>query len=182
MSMLALENADGSRLIPFDQWHPLDGVPPPEYIPPNWDGVHVGKRLIEAFATLARVRVARGPREYGTCWPLYEYDRGDLNAQAQAEPEAQLAMRAARNRTRLLPSALEIAQMEATIGWPAHYLWQRPIIMRIVQVVALLRSREREMDQIAKRLRRGPVAVRRVNRLGLDLIAAGLRLDCVPIF
>lgn len=177
-----MPEADGSRLIPFDQWHPLDGVPPPEYIPPNWDGPHVGKRLIEAFGTLSRIRVARGPREYGTAWPPYEYDRADWNAQAQAEPAAQAAMQAARNRARLLPSAEEITRMETTIGWPAHYLWQRPVIMRIVQVVALLRSREREMDQIARRLKRSPVAVRRVNRIGLDLIAAGLRLDCVPVF
>src|SRR6516225_2244337 len=33
-------------------WHPLDGVPAPEYIPPAWDGVHAGKRLAEALRTL----------------------------------------------------------------------------------------------------------------------------------
>jgi hypothetical protein len=42
-----------SRLIPSESWHPLDGVPPPEYVPPAWDGPHVGLRLCDAFKTLA---------------------------------------------------------------------------------------------------------------------------------
>jgi hypothetical protein len=28
----------------LDTWRPLDGVPAPEYVPPTWDGPHVGKR------------------------------------------------------------------------------------------------------------------------------------------
>jgi hypothetical protein len=32
--------------------HPLDHTPAPDYIPPQWDGPHVGKRLAEALRTL----------------------------------------------------------------------------------------------------------------------------------
>jgi hypothetical protein len=30
----------------------LDSVPPPDYVPPSWDGSHVGKRLVEGLRTL----------------------------------------------------------------------------------------------------------------------------------
>jgi hypothetical protein len=35
-----------------DTWHPLDGVTAPEYVPPSWDGPHVGKRLVDGLRTL----------------------------------------------------------------------------------------------------------------------------------
>ena len=32
------------------EWHPLDNTAAPEYVPPQWDGPHVGKRFAEACA------------------------------------------------------------------------------------------------------------------------------------
>jgi hypothetical protein len=42
------------------EWHPLDHTPAPEYIPPKWDGPHVGKRLAEALRTV--IAISRTPR------------------------------------------------------------------------------------------------------------------------
>ena len=45
-----------SVLIPADErWNPLEHVTAPEYVPPTWDGVHVGVRLVEAFKTLSKM-------------------------------------------------------------------------------------------------------------------------------
>jgi hypothetical protein len=40
-------------------------------VPPQWDGPHVGKRLVEALRTLRNVSVRNGPREFGNAWPDY---------------------------------------------------------------------------------------------------------------
>jgi hypothetical protein len=39
------------------EWHPLDHTSAPEYIPPQWDSPHVGKRLAEALRTLRHMPV-----------------------------------------------------------------------------------------------------------------------------
>jgi hypothetical protein len=30
-------------------WHPLDGSKAPDYVPPSWDGPHVGERLVRGY-------------------------------------------------------------------------------------------------------------------------------------
>ena len=72
--------------------------------------------------------------------------------------------------------------MEAALSWPARYLNHRPLVMRVVQTVARFRSIGYESDKIAHRLRKPPATVRRINRAGLDAIAAGLRCDDVAMF
>ena len=52
-----------------DGWHPLSGVPAPEYIPPFWIGPHVGKRLAEALRTLRHMPVNGYPAGFTNSWP-----------------------------------------------------------------------------------------------------------------
>jgi hypothetical protein len=54
--------------------------------------------------------------------------------------------------------------------------------MRVVQTVARFRSIGYEIDKIARKLNKPAVTVRRVNRAGLDAIAAGLRRDGAAVF
>lgn len=163
-------------------WHPLDGVPPPEYVPRQWDGVHVGKRLIEGFRTLARVPVGRGPGGPSTAWPLYAREFSEYYAALVGDDRAEHATVAAeRNRVRLPAGAEDIARMEAVISWPARYLADRPIA-RVVLFVAARRAHDWPMERIAQKLARSAGCVRRCNRAGLDEIAAGLRRDAVAVF
>ena len=47
-----------------DGWDPLGGNGHcPDYVPEHWIGEHVGKRLVEAFAVLARTPCVRGPKD-----------------------------------------------------------------------------------------------------------------------
>src|SRR5262249_51209734 len=166
-----------SRLIRVDQiveeWHPLAGTPAPEYVPTRWDGPQVGKRLTEAFRTLSRLPVANGPRFHSGSWPEWTREWTDEIARLEADIVQLEAEARAANRVRILPSAAEISRMEAAISWPATYLaWaNRPHLARTVGIVAMWRSRERELGWIAHRLRLGVHTVQARNRAGLDLIA-----------
>ena len=175
-----------ARLIRVDaileDWHPLTSTQAPAYVPTRWDGPQVGKRLTEAFRTLSRLPMNGHPRAFGTAWPEYVREWSDELAILTGEISDQEAAARAQNRVRVMPSAAEISHMEAAISWPATYLAKtRPILAVTVQLVALWRSRERELSWIARKLRLGAHTVRARNRNGLDVIAAGLRRDGVRV-
>jgi hypothetical protein len=68
-------------------WHPLDGIPAPEYVPPTWDGPHAGKRLVDGLRTLTLMPMPRGPRASGSHWPAYAHDWADILAQQELQRE-----------------------------------------------------------------------------------------------
>ncbi len=174
--------AEIAKLIPCDEWHPLDGGDAPEYIPPAWDGPHVGRRLADAFKTLSMMpNRGMGPRLQPGFWPEYSYEWEDLLAQRTADVATQEADASERNRARVQPSAQEISQMETAISWPGRYI-QEAETARLVQNVALARSRDLDMQFVARRMRVGPEHVRAGNGLGLAAIAFGLRHDGVRVF
>jgi len=174
-------NADEWQLIPASDWHPLDGVAAPDYVPSDWDGPQVGKRLIEALRILRRMRMTPGPREFGNGWPGYVHDWEDQLAQYADEAERAVVERA-QNRVRLLPTAEEIARTEAAIGWPAHYLLSFPQLLSVVQAVAAARARHREVYRVSLKLGLPERLIRLWNREGLDIIARGLVNDQVQVF
>lgn len=173
-----------SVLIRHDElagWHPLDGVAAPQVVPSSWDGPHVGLRLADAFGILARLPMRRGPRFVSGLWPGFPVEFADRSGyEDQAWWKAE---RAEEQRQRKeLPSAVEIAQMEAAISWPPRYV-EYPQLLRVVGVIALWKSRDADIDFIAKRkLRLPPHVARRWNNEALSLIATGLRADKVRTF
>jgi hypothetical protein len=165
------------------EWHPLDGNgSAPEYIPPEWDGPHVGLRLCDAFKTLTMMP-DRGAsiRSKSGFWPEYYYEWEDLLAQKTADVATQEDDASDRNRTRVRPSAQEISRMEMAISWPGRYVTD-PETARIVQRVALARSRDLDMSHVARKMRVGAEHVRVGNGLGLAAIAFGLRHNGVHVF
>ncbi len=167
-------------LIPGDEWHPLDNAPAPEYIPPAWDGPHCGLRLCDAFKTLACLPSGFLGGASGF-WPDYFYEWEDLLAQKTSDVATQEDDASLRNRTRVRPSAQEISRMEMVISWPGRYISDRDTA-RIVQRVALARSRDLDMRHVAWKMRLNPKSLRSSNQHGLDAIAAGLRRDQVRVF
>jgi hypothetical protein len=163
-------------------WHPLDHTPAPDYIPPAWDGPHVGKRLAEGLRTLRLMPAVKGPRAFGNAWPEWMVEWEDQLAQMEQEQAEQERAHKIANRTRILPSSMEIMRMEASISWPAHYIGDFPQLLRVVQAVAYLRARHRDMQHAARKLDLPGRLVRRWNRQGLDEIAHGLVYDRVRIF
>jgi hypothetical protein len=163
-------------VTPDDEWHPLeDDGPAPEYVPPARAGPHVGLRLTDAFRTLSQLP-NRGASTKLTpgFWPEYYYKWEDLLAQKIADVATQEDDARSRNRARVQPSAREITRMETAISWPGRYITE-PDIARIVQRVALARSRDLDMSYVADKMRVGAEHVRVGNGLGLAAIAFGPR-------
>jgi hypothetical protein len=124
----------------LDDWHPLSGLPAPEYIPPEWDGPHVGKRLAEALRTLRHLPMNGHPKAFGNSWREYEIEWTDELAQAGADAIQRAQEETARNRVKTIPSAIAIWHMEMAISWPARYLHEVPQMLRIVGAVAAAKS------------------------------------------
>jgi hypothetical protein len=78
-------NADELR-----DWHPLDGVSAPEYVPECWDGPHVGKRLVEALRVLARIPMNGYPHSFRNSWPNYAIDFEDETGWTLPDPRTGL--------------------------------------------------------------------------------------------
>jgi hypothetical protein len=72
--------------------------------------------------------------------------------------------------------------MQTAIVRPARYLGHVPQLLRTVQGVALSRSRDWDIAYAACKLGLPGRLARRWNGEGIDLIAAGLRRDAVPVF
>lgn len=186
--MTANEVMAQTVLIPGNEWHPLDGGPVAEYIPPAWDGPHVGVRLIEGYKTLSCLpdRTRHSSSSSGF-WPETWVEWTDMLAQTTSDEASKEIDAKIRNRVKARPNAQEVSRMEIVMMWPAHYIASRfdsySISMaRIVQTVAMLRAREYDLEKISRRMKMGPRHLRRVNREGLDLIAMKLRTRGVPVF
>jgi hypothetical protein len=170
---------DRAALLGHD-WHPLDDMPAPEYIPSAWDGPHVGLRLADAFRTLSQMP-SRSISAHSGYWPEYYYEWEDLLAQKTADVATQEDDASDRNRTKLHPSAKEISQMEMAICWPGRYIHDTSIA-KVVQQVAFCRARDLDMQHVSRKLRLAHERVRIWNGQGLDLIAIGLRRHEVRVF
>jgi hypothetical protein len=179
-------HAYASLLIPADdRWNPLEHVSTAEYVPSVWIGAHVGLRVTQAFKTLAAMPAASRPSSKSGYWPSHPMEWIDIKAKEHEwlndyDQQREAARQWARTRHRATPE--EVGRMEAALSWPARYLNQRPLVMRLVQQVAWSRARGTETDRIAHKLHKSPVVLRRINRAGLDAIATGLRRDDVAVF
>jgi hypothetical protein len=166
----------------LDNWHPLDGVPAPELVPSQWNAAHVGLRLADAWRVLGRMPWRSPyPREFGRCWPPYRIEWTDLMAMIGAgELEA---MQRSANRSRVLPSAKEISQMEHAIGWPMQYLAE-PREVLIVNVCARIKSIDGDLAYEIKRRKYDGEADswRRLNWTLCDTIADALIGKRVMVF
>ena len=170
-------------LVPGEAWHPLDGTPCPEYIPEQWDGVHVSVRLVEGFKTLACLPERdRHKQSASGFWPETWVEWTDMLAQTNSDQAQREIDMKIKNKVRSRPSAQDVGRMEIVLMWPARYLAEKIAMARIVQAVAYMRAKEYDSEKIARKLRMGPKHLRRINREGLDLIALGLRKHSVRVF
>jgi hypothetical protein len=155
------------------EWHPLDGVPAPEYVP-SLLGWATCQQATRRSATNA-------PAGFANSWPAIIHEYAE-RAAYEDDPVWKAERAAESNWTKPRPSSVEIARMETAIVWPARYLGHVPQLLRTVQAIALARSRDRDIAHAAHKLGLPGRLARRWSCEGLDLIAAGLRRDAVPVF
>lgn len=101
---------DPARLAPL-----LDEDP----LPPSWTWRHVGRRLLDAFDTIRVLPEKDKPKTFGSMWPSYRPEAGDLAHQAG---QGTLARPTGRRSV----SAVEVELMEEAIEWPLQFLNSLP--------------------------------------------------------
>jgi hypothetical protein len=175
---IVIKRIKGVAPIGFDDL--FEPEPASETLPSAWNGPHVGMRIAEAFATLKQMPLGDriGMR---SVWPRHIYEWEDLLAQ-QEQGELERTQ-AEQNRTRIAPSATEIANMENASHWPARYLSQlHPQLCEAVNAVAMAYSLGLDSRWVTRK--RGGYADTWRDRhdRGCEIIAAGLQRDCVPVF
>jgi hypothetical protein len=104
-------------------------------VPAQWTIIHVLDRLEEAVEVRAMMPAATRPKEFGSVWPAYTYDRFDLNSQMETE-ELEKTL-ADRNKVRLQPSAAQVSRAEEAERWPFEYLADQPELARAIGLRAL---------------------------------------------
>lgn len=88
-----------------------------EPLPAEWTAEHVGYRLIEAHEILRRMPMKLRPAAYGSPWPEYRYEAGDLVHQASTG-----TIEMGRGTLRRSATADELARCNQAIAWPLQYL------------------------------------------------------------
>ncbi|MFZ0423198.1 MAG: hypothetical protein WAL80_10010 [Xanthobacteraceae bacterium] len=150
-------------------------------VPERWSFLHVMDRMEEGFRILSRLPLPTRPRGYINSMPVYLYDRGDLNSQAETYELERLAK--IRNRVRLPPSPAEIARMEEALRWPSLYLAAAEFhhVARAVNLGSLWAAFDIDIDRALKRLKttRRTFNARRLQ--GLRIIEAELIRRRVPV-
>ncbi len=150
-------------------------------VPDRWSFVHVMDRMEEAFRVLARLPLPTRPKGYINSMPIYLYDQGDLNSQAETYELERMAK--IRNRVRLPPSPAEIERMEQALGWPAAYLSAAEFhhVARAVNLGSQWAVFEVNVDKALKRLKitRRTFNARKLQ--GLRIIATELVRRHVPV-
>jgi hypothetical protein len=170
---LARLYCNGTLIV--DDWQPLQGVPAPDWVPPEWQGPHVLTRYSDGLRTLFKQPLGRClPSTMSNCWPAYRKEFDDLIAMIGGE-EFQEYM-AERNRSRELPSAREISEMDLVLSWPGMYLDHDDrdhchSFLLICHARALGIDTD---DLLEKRSRLSPHAARRLAEDSADRIADAL--------
>jgi hypothetical protein len=154
---------------------------PRRTVPERWTFIYVMERLEEAFRTLSRLPLPTRPRGYINSMPVYLYDRGDLNSQAETQELERMAR--LRNRVKIPPSPAEIARAEEALRWPSLYLAGSEFhhIARAVNLGALWAAFDTDTDRALKRLKitRRTFNARKLQ--GFRVIATELIRHRVPI-
>lgn len=172
---MAQDESDGSAaVLPFGAAR--------ETLPPVWEAGHVGKRLVEAFATLDRLPRARGPREPGGHWPRTLTEWADRLAQAELEESERKSRERAFNRTVIRPSAVELQRMDLAFEW-LRELQKVDSGMALVTTLWALRSaRGRSIKQLCIEKQWAPHTFFRKRAKALDMLAQTLNARGVPVF
>jgi hypothetical protein len=157
-------------------------VAPREALPPLWDAELVGKRLVQAFATLDRLPRLRGPREPGGHWPRTLTEWADRLAQAELEESERRARARAYNRAVIRPSAAEIQQMETAFEW-LRELRDMDTGMALVTTLWALRSaRRRSIKKLCEEKQWAPHTFFRKRAKALETLAQVLNARGAPVF
>ncbi len=161
----------------------FDADPDADAIPATWTADHLAKRLVEAFATLARLPAERGPRKPGNHWPPHVYEWADRLAQEEQSEKEKARRRRVRNVARITPTGEDIRRMDLMLGWLSDLARSQPDHARILQRWARMRSLGRSISEDCRLNGQSRMTF---YRLQVEAITALLtllaRLDAAPVW
>ncbi len=85
-------------------------------VPAKWDAQHVGRRIVDAWRTDARMPKPRGPKEPAAAWPPYLHEFADWTGLTAMETRERMQDRNER-LGRLPPTTDEITQRDHVLDW-----------------------------------------------------------------
>ena len=152
--MTQLDDAGWPRIT-----HPLDGNPPPEYVPPLWTAEHVGVRILEAYKAMTLLPPMKLPKLSATAWPASEDD-----PEVYKELSVDELARRSHKPARLTPRELSLIDTVNQWIWTMHGAGRD---VSVVSSWAYARAREEgkgwrpviELRWLAERLNRDGVVV-----------------------
>lgn len=151
-------------------------------VPAYWTVWRVMDRLEEAFETLSRIPVQRGPRGYSNSMPAYRRDIFDRNSQIIGQESDELERQARlKNRVRLGASAAQIGRMNEALAWPMIYLKGMPEVAHAVCLGAIWANGRGDVTKRAKARRMSKRTFIRRQFHGLNMIVAGLSRGKVQV-
>jgi hypothetical protein len=153
-----------------------------ETLPPLWEADHVGKKLVQAFATLDRLPRLRGPREPGGHWPRTLTEWADRLAQAELEESERKARERVFNRTVIRPTAVEIQRMEAAFEWLRELRDVDSGMALVTTLWALRSARGRSIKKLCAEKQWAPHTFFRKRAKALETLAQILNARGVPVF
>lgn len=120
-------------------------------LPLHWTPEHVGRRLVEAMATLDRLPRPRGPRAPGNHWPQHRLEWADQLAQAEL-PEAERRERAGVRLCELAlrPSGAAIDRMDHALEWLRRLRCDEPDLALIATLWAHRLARGRSLRALCR--------------------------------
>jgi hypothetical protein len=153
-----------------------------ETLPLLWEADHVGKSLVQAFATLDRLPRLRGPREPGGHWPRTLTEWADRLAQAELEESERRECERAYNRTVIRPTAVEIQRMDAALEWLRELHDLDSGMARVTTLWALRSARGRSIKKLCAEKHWAPHTFFRKRAKALETLAQILNARGVPVF
>ncbi|WP_342361375.1 hypothetical protein [Terrarubrum flagellatum] len=185
MKASALEQLRRSEAQAADDWHPLDGVPAPDYVPERWTGEHVMLRLIKAFEILNLVMSAPGPRSPSGLWPGIRRERKEVEDVEYAIESAALRGEVDRRPTLVRAksdiTARMIHEMEHALYWPAQFVVDRNE-RRALLTWAMAKAAKRDMTRICRKRGWAYSTTRRRRDAAGKTIADALNRAGRPVF
>ncbi len=155
---------------------------PRESLPEFWDAELVGKRLVQAFATLDRLPRMRGPREPGGHWPRTVTEWADQLAQAELAESERRARQEVANRTVIRPTAIEIQRMDTALEWLRELRDQDTGMALVTTLWALRSARGRSIKKLCIEKQWAPHTFFRKRAKALANLADMLNARGSPVF
>lgn len=163
--------------------------PEVELLPDVWAPAFVGRRLVEAYAILARIpRERSGPRGHGCGMPAYVHDvprKGRVWSEQKGryvpgtvlpDPDHEGWMyQDPPQETIARPTGAELVRMDVVLAWPGRFLAHDAELSACVANWAAWTARDLDVDELADRFFYAKSRTFQAKRReGLRLIARGL--------